>query len=488
MQLPAGFSHLFDHTGYLVPELVLLTGAVCILICGFFPRLSAWWLTTLAAAVLALAAVLLATVWPEEPQLFFFGMLRLDQLAAVMRLLLTGTALLVLFFPIQNGGRSAEYLFFVLTLVLGGNLLCMSADLLAVLLSLELISISSYALTGFSFSRAAAEGSWKYFLVGSVATAITIFGMSYVFGATGTTQFTSDRFLESALLQPSTLLAAGALLTLAGFLFKIGAAPFHWWAPDAYQSAPIAVAALLSTVPKVAGTCVLIRFTVALHTSGHDTVNWVYVLAIVALATLLTGTLGGLLQRDARRLMAYSSIAQSGFVLVGVACLTPSGVQTALFYLATLVVMNLLTFRSFQSMAHITGTWEISGWAGQGRQWTLLTLFLTGGLVALAGLPPTGGFMAKVFVFTALWSSYQTTSQPLLAILLTAGLAATVAGLFFYLKAPYYLVMKGGSPTENKNPTPGGTLFLWIMFVLTLLLFFQPGLLMGWLNRFTFVD
>jgi NADH-quinone oxidoreductase subunit N len=487
MQIPAGFSQLLDHTQFLLPELIVLVGAFLILILGFFPAVSHRWLTGIALSVLLMAGTLLVRSWPDAPIEFFYEMLRLDHLASALRLLLIGTAVLLCFMPFNTKNRFSEYLFFLLIITLGGNLLVMSIDLLSVVLALEVISLSSYALVGFSFSKASAEGSWKYFLIGSVATAITLFGMSYLFGATGTTQFTSTLFLERALTQPSSLLKMGALLSLAGFLFKIGAAPFHWWAPDAYQSAPVAVTTLLATLPKVAGMGVLIRFTLALHLFGQGDLNWRLVLAGLALVTLLAGNLGGLFQKNALRLMAYSSIAQSGFVLVGLASLTLEGTQTALFYLVTLVVMNVLTFRCLQHFESMTGTYELEKWIGWGRQQLLLTTFLTIGLIALAGLPPTGGFMAKLFVFSTLWQGYQTNGEFLLAVLFGVGLVATVIGLFFYLKAPYFLLIKTPSALIATKKSEPGTLFTWLLVVVILLLFFYPGLLMGWLNRVTFV-
>jgi NADH-quinone oxidoreductase subunit N len=487
MQLTAGFSQLFENTGFLLPELILLLGAIALLVLGFFSSIPRAVLTSVAISTLLGSCLVLLMQWPESPYEFFYGALRVDPLANVLRLVLASTALLLIFMPLPNQRHFSEYLFFVLSITLGAQILVMSIDLLTVLLALELISLSSYALVGFSFSKKSAEGSWKYFLIGSVATAIMVFGMSYMFGATGTTLFTSRVFLNQVAQTPSTLFMFGALLALAGFLFKMAAAPFHWWAPDAYQSAPIAVTALVATLPKVAAVGVLIRFSFALQEAGLSYVNWRLIIAAIALITILVGTLGGLLQKDARRLMAYSSIAQSGFVLVGLASLSLVGVQAALFYLIALVVMNLLTFRCLHELAEVTGTFDLEQWAGWGRQQLLLTTLLTVGLIALAGLPPTGGFMAKLFVFTTLWGAYQTTGEYLLAALVAVGLITSVAGLFFYLKAPYFLLMKASSSAFETKKSKTGTLLTWLLVVVILFLFFQPGLLMGWLNRVTFV-
>lgn len=487
MTLPGGYPQLLDVSRGLLPELILFFGAVAVLVLGFFPGISRRWLTGAAAAALAASGVAALAAWPTDPRIYFFEMLRLDEGAAALRVMMSVTGLLVVAMPQTPRTRVSEYLFLILLVALGGNLLVMSIDFLAALLALELISLSSYALVGFSFSRAAAEGAWKYFLIGSAATAITVFGMSYVFGATGSTAFTSPAFAESARLHPSALLEIGTLLTLTGFLFKIAAAPLHWWAPDTYQAAPVAVTALLSTVPKMAGMGILMRFALAMQECCQGALNLPYVLAAIALLTLLVGNLGGLLQRDARRLMAYSSIAQSGFVLVGVTSVTPEGTQAAFFYLAILAIMNLLTFWCIDRLAAQTGTFEIARWAGLGRSRMMLTAFLTIGLVALGGLPPTAGFMAKLFIFTSLWAGYQASGDILLLALFAGGLAATVAGLFFYLKAPYYLLIKSAPGSVKMPATSAGNIFIWLLAALILLLFFHPGLLMGWLNRVTFV-
>jgi len=477
---------LLNHSWHLLPELILLVAALCVVVAGFFRFVPARWMIGLTAASFAACGALVAWQWPSAPAYLLNNVLRVDHVSAVLRLLISLTGLLLLAFPIPEQKRKSEYLFFMLMIALGANLLAMSVDLLAVILSLEIISIASYALAGFAFSKTAAEGAWKYFLIGSVATAVTLFGMSYIFGATGSTQFTSPEFMEAALASPSALLKTGVLLTLAGFLFKMGAVPFHWWAPDAYQAAPLPVVALLSTVPKIAGAGVFIRFTLALSLQGHSQLFWQDVVAAIALATILIGSLGGLLQQDARRLMAYSSIAQSGFVLAGVAGMTPAGQQAALFYLVVLTVSNLLAFAGIQFFAQQANSYYLPDWAGWGRQRPAAAVALVVGFVSLAGLPPTAGFMAKLFVFTSLWQSYQTGYTALLLVLFIGGLAATVLGLFFYFKSPYYLLLRPRAGGDEKTGPAGGTLFLWLLVAATLILFFAPGLLMGWVNRVTF--
>jgi NADH-quinone oxidoreductase subunit N len=485
--LPDGFDLLLNHTGYLLPEVLLLITAVGILTAGLFRAMPARWLVAAAAAGFSGSALMSVWLWPSNPVDLFYSTLRADQLSAVLRLLVLLAGLLLLAFPIPNQKKTSEYLFFLLIVALGASLLVMSTDLLLVVLALEVVSIASFALVGLTASAASAEGAWKFFLVGSVATAVTLFGMSYLFGATGSTQFTAPGFIGAALGGPSLLLQTGALFALAGMLFKMGAVPFHWWAPDAYQAAPLPVVAMLSTVPKVAGIGVFIRFTLALHAHGNSGLPWQDAVAAIALVTILIGSLGGLLQTDARRLMAYSSIAQTGFVLAGLAAMSAPGIQAALFYLWVLALSNLLVFAALQSLAQQANGFHLPAWAGLGRFHPQAAVGLVVGLVSLAGLPPAGGFMAKLFVFSALWQSCQNTAGPLALLLFVLGLGATVLGLFFYLKAPYYLLIKKGDPSGDGRTAAIRLLFMWMLAATTLLLFFAPGLLMGWLNRVTFV-
>jgi len=361
-------------------------------------------------------------------------------------------------------------------------------NFITLILSLELISIPSYVLAGFSFSRRASEGALKYFLFGSVSTAIMIYGISLLFGVTGTLDFAGQEFINRLIQSPAPLLLVSGFMVMAGFMFKIAAVPFHLWVPDVYEAAPTPVVAFFSTVPKLAGIGALMKFSLALNLFGQSPVDWQIILCIVAMLSLLVGNFSALWQQDARRMMAYSSIAQTGFLLIGIASLSLSATRFLIFYATVFTISNLLTFHCIGRLERLQGL-SIPSLAGMGKSHLWPSVFISIGLISLTGLPPTGGFTAKLLVFSALWSTYSETGKIALLALFAFGLINTVVSLFFYLKIPYYLFLK-----ENQAPVAQveknhllENLLGAILVVIVLLLFFQPGLLMGWINRITFV-
>jgi NADH-quinone oxidoreductase subunit N len=271
------------------------------------------------------------------------------------------------------------------------------------------------------------------------------------------------------------------LLALTGFLFKIAAVPMHPWAPDVYEAAPMPIVAFLSTVPKLAGVAILVKFMTSL-----PGLNWGLVTCAVAFLSLAGGNFPALLQKNPKRMMAYSSIAQTGFLLVGVTAFTPQGITTLLFYATVYMLMNFLVFLYLQYFE----AYEIDSiprFAGTGKNFLWPSVFCLVGLIALTGLPPTAGFTAKLLIFSALWESFALNDEPYLLILFVFGLLNTVVSLFFYLKIPYHAFLKTGESPQKQNILTFENLLGLILVLLLLVLFFRPGLLMGWINRFNFV-
>jgi NADH-quinone oxidoreductase subunit N len=381
---------------------------------------------------------------------------------------------------------AAEYFAFLLAATLGAHLLVMTSHFAVVFISLELISISSYILAGYSFTKAGSEGSLKYFLFGAAAAAIMLYGFSFLYGITGTLDFSSHEFVATLLERSSVLTLAACLLALSGFLFKMAVAPMHLWAPDVYEAAPVPVVAFLSVVPKLAGLGVLVRFTLAISASGQPSYDWQSILGGVAMLTLVMGNFSALRQKNVKRMMAYSSIAQSGFLLVGVVSFLPQGLQFTLFYAGIYLVMNFLVFLYLRYFEN-NGIHTIAQFRGAGKAWLVPCIFMLIGLISLTGLPPTAGFTAKLFVFTGLWQAYELTGKPLLLWLLIVGLLNTVVSLFYYLRIPYFAFLKSGEPAKTQNITEVENLLGIILVLAVLVLFFFPALLMGWINKINFV-
>jgi NADH-quinone oxidoreductase subunit N len=275
-------------------------------------------------------------------------------------------------------------------------------------------------------------------------------------------------------------------MALGGFLFKIAAVPMHPWAPDVYEAAPVPVIAFLSVAPKLAGLGALTKFILAVHVYGQSDFDWQTVIALIAILTITVGNFSALTQKDPKRMMAYSSIAQSGFLLIGVAAFLPQGIQYMVFYASVYLIMNFLVFTYLAYFAN-EGILTISDFSGVGKKLLWPSVFLLTGLVALTGLPPTSGFTAKLFIFSSLWDAYQLTGKSILLWLLAFGLLNTVVSLFYYLKIPYYAFLKSSIEGEKRNNITFTNLLGFILVIATLILFFLPGLLMGWINRINFV-
>lgn len=490
--------HIQDSLSYLIPEVILTGGIILILLAGLIFRSPlkkatgqhALLLSTILLLLVCVTFVVVQRPVFNIPVTIFGDMLRNDNVSVYLKILFDAGAIgtLCMSFRKKPGIHSLEYVLLLLTIVLGAHMLVMSVNFVMVFLSLEVISISSYVLAGFAFNKHGAEASMKYFLFGSVSSAIMLYGFSILYGITGVLNFTSPEFAHTLTSKSSALLFVGAVMCLAGFFYKIAAVPMHPWVPDIYEAAPIPVVAFFSVVPKLAGLGILLQFirTLNQHATAYD---WQLIIALIALITLTVGNLSALWQKRAKRLMAYSSIAQSGFLLVGIVAFLPEGIHFMLFYATVYLIMNFLVFLYLQFFENF-GIYSVENFAGQGRSFLFPVIALTTGLISLTGLPPTGGFMAKVFVFSSLWKSYEINEKPVLMWLLVIGLLNTVISLFYYLRIPYYAFLKTGVDRSENQPVNNLTIinfFGLILVLLILLTFIQPNLLMSWINRIKFV-
>lgn len=475
---------------FFIPELVLITGMLIIIVTGLVWKNKT--LLTFAAFLFLLTSFLWMIINTDvgvEPIRLFNGMIRSDDFTTYLRVLLDAGGLLTVFMTWrrqQQQDHLAEYYTLVLAVVLGSHFLVMSNNLIMVFISLEMVSISSYVLTGFAFTKVSTEGSLKYFLFGSVASALMLYGFSLLYGLTNSLDFSSEEFIQQLLRNSGPLFFIAGLMSLVGFLYKVAAAPLHPWSPDVYEAAPMPIVAFFSVVPKLAGVGILTKFILALNLYGESPYDWQVVISAISILTITVGNFSALWQKNPKRLMAYSSIAQSGFLLVGVAAFLPQGIQFMLFYGSVYLVMNFLVFIYLQYFEE-QGMQTIASFSGTGKIFLWPSIFLLIGFVALTGLPPTAGFTAKLFVFTSLWEAYQVSGKAILLWLFIFGLLNTVVSLFYYLRIPYYAFIKGGESSRKTNILTFENLFGLVLVLLLLLLFLSPGLLMGWINKITFV-
>jgi len=360
----------------------------------------------------------------------FYGQYSADAFASFAKLLIYAAAIASLlvapaFFE-RNGVMRAEYPLLVLLAVLGMGLMASATNLITLYIGLELNSLASYVLASFLRSDdRSAEAGLKYFVLGALASGILLFGMSLVYGFTGTVDFLAIRTSLHGGIATGALF--GILFMLAGLAFKISAVPFHMWTPDVYEGAPTPVTTFFATSAKVAALAMTMR--VALLAFGGQLHAWQQVVVFVSLASIVVGALGAIGQTNIKRLMAYSSINNVGFMLIGLAAATPAGASAMLVYMAIYMPMTIGGFVAVLMLKDADGAplEDIADLAGLSRHRKLLALGLAMVMFALAGIPPLFGFWGKFVVFQAAVSAGMV---PLAAI----GIAASVIGAFYYLK------------------------------------------------------
>jgi NADH-quinone oxidoreductase subunit N len=394
---------------------------------------------------LILLVSLLVALPAVSSSLIFGGMLRHDLMAFVFRLLFlfagAVTALISIDSPVI--GRQGEYYVVLVTATLGMSLMAMSADLIMLYLAIETTSIALYALAGFLREDAkSAESGMKYFLFGAFTSTVMLYGFSLLYGFTGQTNlYAVGEALGAGGLSAGPLLAL--FLVLVGLGFKVSAVPFHFWAPDVYEGAPTPITAFLSVASKAAGFAVLVRVLWAAF-PGQETL-WIQLMAALAAVTMTLGNLIALTQKNIKRLLAYSSIAQAGYILMGLAAFSTDGLAATLYYLGMYTLTNLAAFGAIVLVSRVTGSDEIADYSGLSRRAPGLALVLLVALLSLGGIPPLAGFFGKFYLFTAAMNSG-------LVWLVIAGIVNAVISLYYYL---YVLkVVYLGAPKDEAVTYP----------------------------------
>lgn len=416
----------------ILPEIGLVVLAVLVmaldLVLGETRRRNLGWVT--AGGLLVIAALSILFSRPgSQPALVLGGMLRFDWMTFTFRLVfLFGAAVTALFgMDTDRLGERGEFYLLLLASTLGMSLMAGAADLIMLYLAIETTSIPLYILAGFlTRDEKSTEASFKYMLFGAMTSAVMLYGFSLIYGFAGTTQIYSlGQALAAGGLSPFALVGV-VLLILVGFGFKISAVPLHFWAPDVYEGAPSPVAGFLSTASKAAGFAVLMRILqVAFPMVGA----WTLILAIISTASMIVGNFLALTQKNIKRLLAYSSIAQAGYILVGVASissLSSLGNASAVYYLIAYLVTNLAAFGVVAIVGQAVGSSDLAAFNGLSRRAPALALALLVAFLSLAGIPPFGGFVGKVLVFAAAINAN-------LVWLAVIGILNSIVGLYYYL-------------------------------------------------------
>ncbi len=455
----------------LAPEVVLCAfGILVMLVDPFVPRERKSALASLS--LLGAGLALVATIFPAMyPGTAFYGLMRADSFSVFLHVVVGAVAVLVILgsadYLERENLQRGEYYALVLFATAGMGIMAGAEELVTAFIGLEMSSISSYILASFRRnSPKANESAMKYFLLGSFATAFFLYGVAMVYGATGTTLLAQ---INRAAANP-TLLSLGLGMIFVGLAFKVASAPFQLWTPDVYEGAPTPVTALLSSGPKAAAFGVLLRIFATVFAASH---LWFWAIWISAALTMFAGNLAALVQTNVKRMLAYSSIAHAGYILVAFAARNEIGVAAVLFYLTAYALMKL---GAFTMVAHLGGEGErrleINDYAGLGVQQPVAAACLSLYLLSLLGLPVTAGFLSKFYIFKAAVDSKLIWLVILMAI-------NSVIGAYYYLRVIVVMYMREPGQAWAPHPIPRAVaLVLLLTAAGTIYLGLFPGAVM----------
>jgi NADH-quinone oxidoreductase subunit N len=464
----------------ILPVLILFGGALVALLGSAFARRGAqapFVLFTLA--VLAAASASSLWLWDREPATVLEGMASVDRLAVIGTLALCGigafAAYLGFHYFERDDYRRNEFYALVLFALGGMALLVAAADLIVVFLAIEVLSLSLYVLTALTFRRGPTEAAMKYFLLGAFASAFLLYGVAMSYGAAATTSIQGLARALSGTGGSQALALAGVFLLIVGLGFKVSLVPFHMWTPDVYQGAPSPVTAFMAAATKVAVFVALVRvLDVAFVALQWDLAPAVAVLSAVS---MVVGSVLAIAQRDVKRMLAYSSIAQAGFILSAFVSSDSEAIAAALFYL---IAYGAAVLGAFGVVMLISGGMrEQTGFdrfRGLGRRQPALAVLLTVFLLSLAGIPPTAGFAAKVLVFGAATNAGY---WPLVLI----GALASVVGAFFYLRVVALMAMQEPEGEDVADTSPLPRLVLAVPALSVIVLGIVPGVIVPLLQE-----
>jgi NADH-quinone oxidoreductase subunit N len=451
----------------LLPEMLLLVLALLVLLVDaiWHGRSRTWlgWFTAIGLVVTLVLGVVFSR--PQADQAMIFGgMLRDDWLAFTFRVLFLFSAAItaLLSTGVQGIRQRGEFYALLVIATLGMNLMAAASDLVMLYLAIETTSIPLYVLAGFlKQDNKSTESGLKYFLFGALTSTVMLYGFSLLYGLAGATNLyvLAEQFRAGAV--SAWVLAGTVILVLVGFGFKISMVPFHFWSPDVYEGAPTPITAFVSTASKAAGFAVLVRVLLAAFPDVQA--YWVPALSVLAVLTMTLGNLLALAQTNIKRLLAYSSIAHAGYVMIGLVSLSVFGVTSVVFYLAAYMVSNLAAFAVVILFSRAAGSEEIKDYAGLSRRSPGLALVLLVALLSLAGMPPLAGFVGKVYVFAAAVESG-------LIWLAFVGVINAIIGLYYYLTVLKVVYLYRSEQEDKPVAVPRTYALALIVCVLAILL------------------
>jgi NAD(P)H-quinone oxidoreductase subunit 2 len=440
-----GTLNLQLHAAAIAPESAVLVALLaCLLVDLAGERTASRWVPPICYAGLLASLALLALQWNGSLEPSFLGAFLADNLAIAFRAVVSASTLITLLlswrYVERSGTPLGEYAAILLAATLGAMFLCGATDLISIFISLETLSVSSYLLSGYMKRDArSSEAALKYLLVGSAAAAVFLYGASLLYGLSGGS--TSLAAIAVALrTAASPITALSLVFVLATVAFKIAAVPFHQWTPDVYEGSPTPVVAFLSVGSKAAGFALALRLLVGCFESFDA--QWKFLFTVLALLSMVLGNIVALAQTSMKRMLAYSSIGQAGFVMIGLVCGTEDGFAAMVLYMAAYLFMNLGAFACIILFSLRTGSDRIADYAGLYQKDPLITLGLSLCLLSLGGIPPMLGFFGKIYLFFAGWADKQ-------YLLVVVGLITSVVSIYYYISVIKMMVVK--EPQESSD-------------------------------------
>lgn len=453
------------ETMLFLPELILI---LLVMVC-FFASLGRVRTDLLLTAVMGLSALaFIATAMTfNQSGLLFFDAYQIDPLSQLFKMVLCAGLILVVWAGTGLRGIDArlhaEYYFFLAISTLGLVMLASAVELITIFLALEISSFALYVAIPFRqphTSRQQYEASIKYVLFGAAASALSLFGMSYLFGLGGTTYLTQLAPLLPDLLSSQPLAVFGIILLLCGFFYKLALFPMHFWAPDVYQGAANETTTFIATLPKIGAVILLLRFV---SMAGVDVAQLTWALGILAVASMTIGNLAALVQNDIKRLLAYSSVAHAGYILLAVLAGNVLGQAAAIYYVIGYLLMNLACFFVLYHLSSDSRNLGLDDLKGLYRRSPLLAFTLGAGVFSLAGIPPTIGFTGKFVIFTAAFE------QGLYGLVILALINAAIS-IFFYLKIVRAAYLSSDQVQEQQISLGLGSKVLGFVLILAIVL------------------
>ena len=427
------------NVGVILPEGIVILTLLTVLIVDIIRGRAANAITpSIAIGGIGASLAALCLQWDIATPTSFLGSFTGDPLSVVFRAIVLLSAAFTILMSIRYVERSGtslgEFITILLTATLGGMFLCGATELVMIFVALETLSISSYLLTGYMKRDSRSnEAALKYLLIGASSSALFLYGVSLLYGLSGgETQLTAIAQSLTAGGQSLGLIMA-LVFVIAGVAFKISAVPFHQWTPDVYEGSPTPVVAFLSVGSKTAGFALAIRLLVVVFPLLAD--EWHFVFTALAMLSMILGNMVALAQTSMKRLLAYSSIGQAGFVMIGLIAGTETGYASMIFYLLVYLFMNLGGFACVILFSLRTGTDQINEYSGLYHKDPLITLCLSLCLLSLGGIPPLAGFFGKIYLF---WAGWQAGLYPLVLV----GLVTSVISIYYYIRVVKMMVVR----------------------------------------------